>query len=447
MQKIFIFLLGMLPVLNIAQAQNIGIGTTTPIDKFHVATGNMTIENGVTNYPWLSFRNNNTYKGYIGVNNNDLRIGTWPVINTTGHIAFVTNDIGRMFITSAGDVGIGTNIPLSKLHVSNGAGATQFTLGQSHVSGGFTSLYMGTSSLTNGYSYLQSVKTAGSSFGDLSLNPNAGKIGVRTTAPRGIFDIGGSDEDVYIASNTTTGNQRIAFMPGDIFLAPWAGTNTSYIEARRENSSGSTELLFRTYYENTARDVLFVSSFGSLSINSSSAPSTSALNVTQFGNRGIWIKHPSLQKSWSIDVGQYDNGFVNTALNFSTGADVVSWIQPTGEYTQFSDSRLKKNIESLQNILPLLMKLKPVEYNYIYKGITNNKKSIGFLAQEVAPLFPDIVSESLDSSGNKKMGINYSGFGVIAIKAIQEQQKIIEDLQRQITELRNTIQKITPQQQ
>lgn len=54
--------------------------------------------------------------------------------------------------------------------------------------------------------------------------------------------------------------------------------------------------------------------------------------------------------------------------------------------------------------------------------------SYGFLAQEVQKIFPEFVSEKEGGY----LGIAYSNFGVIAIKAIQEQQQEIDELKKQI---------------
>ena len=75
------------------------------------------------------------------------------------------------------------------------------------------------------------------------------------------------------------------------------------------------------------------------------------------------------------------------------------------------------------------MQLQPKTYHF-----TNGddpRRSYGFLAQEVEKLFPEFV---FSSEGGLK-GIAYSNFSVIAVKAIQEQQQIIDRQQIQLNEL------------
>lgn len=187
-------------------SQNVGIGTTSPADKLHVLNGNITLENSASNYPLLTFRNNNVLKGYLGVNNNELRIGTWPGTNSTGNISLVTNNIERLRVTSDGNIGMGINAPIANLHVADAGGsATIFAIGRNYTGGGFTAMYMGNSANAGGYNYVQSVGVSGSAFGTLALNPSGGNVGIGTAAPTAKLDVNGS----FRLNNGTQGANRI----------------------------------------------------------------------------------------------------------------------------------------------------------------------------------------------------------------------------------------------
>jgi hypothetical protein len=69
------------------------------------------------------------------------------------------------------------------------------------------------------------------------------------------------------------------------------------------------------------------------------------------------------------------------------------------------------------------MALNPVKYNYIYNG-ARHQDVFGFVAQDVQKLFPNMVGKS---PGSDILALPYAEFSVIAIKAIQEQQLIIND--------------------
>jgi hypothetical protein len=123
----------------------------------------------------------------------------------------------------------------------------------------------------------------------------------------------------------------------------------------------------------------------------------------------------------------------------SNGFLVGAFATNTGQYFAISDKRLKTNIHSLADVLPKLMQLNPVDYEMINAQHTG-KKNIGFIAQEVNAVFPELITIRSDSShGYKNIRelhtLDYSGFGVVAIKAIQEQQKLIELLQARLEAL------------
>ncbi len=105
----------------------------------------------------------------------------------------------------------------------------------------------------------------------------------------------------------------------------------------------------------------------------------------------------------------------------------------TGVYVVTSDKRMKKDITEIESVLEKVNQLKA--YRYLYKDQdTRAKKTIGFMAQDIQPLFPELVGETEDDY----LGLNYAGFGVVAIKAIQEQQQIIDAQQQQLASLQKS---------
>ena len=100
----------------------------------------------------------------------------------------------------------------------------------------------------------------------------------------------------------------------------------------------------------------------------------------------------------------------------------------------YSDVRLKENIEKESSILNRIMKLDVVKYDFI--GEERKKyKELGFIAQEVEPLFPSIVSEQDDDRHEFKVkSLGYNTFGVIAIGGIKE---LKNEKDNEIAELRS----------
>ena len=150
------------------------------------------------------------------------------------------------------------------------------------------------------------------------------------------------------------------------------------------------------------------------------------LDINQNGEDGIRIRNGSYLWDFSARIG----------LVFSYKGIEKSYISAVdGSYHETSDARLKKDVARMGSVLDKVMALQPKSYKYINNENTENadKISTGFIAQEVMPLFPNLVSDfnggGKDSKGKTVYyGVNYAGFSVVAIKAIQEQQAQIETL-------------------
>jgi hypothetical protein len=94
-----------------------------------------------------------------------------------------------------------------------------------------------------------------------------------------------------------------------------------------------------------------------------------------------------------------------------------------------SHRRFKKDIVTLsdRNGLDAIMKLNPVTFHW-KDGIRGTGEQLGFIAQDVQNVLPQLVSEDKDGT----LTLNSSGFVPPVVKAIQEQQAKIDDLQKRI---------------
>ena len=89
-----------------------------------------------------------------------------------------------------------------------------------------------------------------------------------------------------------------------------------------------------------------------------------------------------------------------------------------------------KNISELTNALDKVKNYRCVEYNLI--ADETKSKKIGFIAQDWQKDYSQVVQKDTDGS----LGMQYTETIPILLKAIQEQQELIEDLQTQINNLR-----------
>lgn len=107
---------------------------------------------------------------------------------------------------------------------------------------------------------------------------------------------------------------------------------------------------------------------------------------------------------------------------------------------QTSDARDKKNIRSLQYGLNEIMKLNPVSFEWI--DGPGNKPKLGLLAQELKEVLPEVIAHGSDfggesdDTGSDRLGVYYSDIIPVLIKAIQQQEEKIEQLQTEINLLK-----------
>ena len=154
------------------------------------------------------------------------------------------------------------------------------------------------------------------------------------------------------------------------------------------------------------------------------------LQITGFSNGDqLSLRHPSsIVLKWGMYVSSIDS-----SLNFYSNGSLRSNIdRVTGVYTALSDRNKKKDIIPLTPVLNSIMQLPA--YRYRYKDAdANSRLSIGFMAQDVQPFFPELVYQRYDREITKPvLTLDYSGFGILAVKAVQEQQQIINTQQQAI---------------
>jgi hypothetical protein len=179
-----------------------------------------------------------------------------------------------------------------------------------------------------------------------------------------------------------------------------------------------------------------------------------ASNATAIGNRAI--VGPLASNSTAIGNGAY----VANPNTIQLGADgtttdidnvtlipAVTHVYTSGAVTAFSftptsDLRLKSNIVPLANSLATVMQLNPV--HYMKKGslasTAYTREENGFIAQEIQKILPFIVTEGTDE--NKLLSVDYNSFIPMLTKAIQEQQKQIEDQNAKIAAQQKQIEEL-----
>jgi hypothetical protein len=151
---------------------------------------------------------------------------------------------------------------------------------------------------------------------------------------------------------------------------------------------------------------------------------------------GVLLERAGENQNWELysapggNLSLFHNALLRGSFNGTTGA-----------YVETSDQRLKQGIKSLESVLDRVMDMRPTRYSY-KNGGKRSKETVGFIAQEVEPLFPEVVYVQEGDREDGTYGINYGGIGPIAIKAIQELKTEIDTKEARIAELENRLARI-----
>ena len=119
----------------------------------------------------------------------------------------------------------------------------------------------------------------------------------------------------------------------------------------------------------------------------------------------------------------HDNGTTRFTLEKSTGN-----ITATGDINSNSDIKLKTNIQTLTNSLDKVLQMRGVEFDRID---IEGKHQIGFIAQEIEEIVPELVNEN-----NGIRSVSYGNITALLVEAIKEQQEQINNLKQEIQNLK-----------
>ncbi len=124
--------------------------------------------------------------------------------------------------------------------------------------------------------------------------------------------------------------------------------------------------------------------------------------------------------------------FPSSDNNYLLGKSGARWsaVWAANGTIQTSDIRTKKNIRTLPYGLREVMMMRPVTYQW--KNEAAGKIKVGLIAQEVKAVIPEVV---IGDETTETLGMNYAELVPVLVKAIQEQQKQIEQLRKDLNAL------------
>jgi hypothetical protein len=272
----------------------------------------------------------------------------------------------------------------------------------------------------------------------------SGNVGIGTSsftygaAGRGLLEVNGSTDSLigfkaggtaygYLQAQTTLFNVVGAAVPLQLQAT---GANdvrfvTNNAERMRIRSDGKLLL-------NTTTDV------GSL-FHSSINGNTANASFRNAASSGILTDQVQVTVSQSTNLSDffyfrcYSNVPSSATQQFSVRGDGTIFAQNT-TVQSISDARTKENVRTSEEGLDVISALRPVRFDF-KEGFGNNRKNqLGFVAQEVEPVFPDAVAE-WEQDGETYKSVGPGALIPVLVKAIQEQQAIIESLKTRIETL------------
>ena len=169
---------------------------------------------------------------------------------------------------------------------------------------------------------------------------------------------------------------------------------------------------------------------------------TVLINATSSGsNTGTLHVNGNISSQGTVGrqgTGGTSNGnFMNA---WWTGSALQAWIDTTnvGNFSITSDYRIKKNIETSTTLaLGRIAQIRPVTYEFAnYKELFKEDGIAreGFIAHELAEVIPSAVEGEKDAE-NQIQSLKLDALCSVMVKAIQEQQTIINDLKARIETL------------
>lgn len=340
-----------------------------------------------------------------------------------------------------GRVGINSAIPSARLDVQNNDGSAAGNFGQTSA----TSTAHGVDVTTNGLGDACNftVNNASNSASGIFMAHNGSGNGILSymsgIGRAGYFQIAKATSSSAALEATTNGTG-----PAFKASAPYAGDfeGKVYVNGSLGIGTSSPEEGLSLYSGNVKIDQSNANN-GDLS--------TGAIKFGQGGTgEGIASKRTSGGNSAGIDF--YTNSTARISIanagnvgigNTAPGAKLdVNGAVKCVSLTQTSDMRFKQNIATVSGALGKVMQLRGVGFDwrngeFPSMGFSNGRQ-IGFIAQEVEKVLPELVSKD----GNGFESVSYTSLVPVLVEAVKEQQATISEQKKRIDELEGKLARV-----
>jgi hypothetical protein len=417
--------------------------------------------------------------------NTHWQIGGGSVANTM--IFYTNNNAERMRISSGGNISIGTTNTSARLNVQASANFENATLGTATgtmgylAANGLYGMYIGIGN--SGNTWLQSQRNdGGTDVYNLLLNPRGGNVGIGTSSPTTTLTVKSSNDNGYALtrpSNDTVEHWKLSTTEtgGDAYTVAYNTFNCDQIFTTYAGGGTGGNIILRTGgTSGTITERMRITSGGNIVTQTfinltdvvSQTDSVDAWPILSFsGANGVGgITRSAGTYDWGIIKGGTSRGYygrvvgaIHASSTIDQGFFTSGWTTQfivngsngnaflRGTLTQGSDARIKTNIADLNHGLDEVMQLRAVSYNkkifnrdndgnILSEGVDTTNNYIGFIAQEVKLIIPEVVNGD-ENSENPEHGlsIEYQNITALLVKAIQELKATNDNLQSRIETL------------
>jgi len=370
---------------------NLGIGTASPVAQLEVQknSSGATVDGLILSNRTATAVNTGVAlhfvpNGAAGV----TRAATIESVQSTSgsyaDLRFYTalgNHSEKMRIDPTGNIGIGTTAPGRLLHVNGPMRIAAAALPGTPATGD-VAIDSGDSNKLKWYNG-SGWQTAGGS-GDFMKDGSVAMTGTLKMGDNAIYGSAASGGDLTLDSTTDA-------TKGDVFIAPTTGNvgvGTTNPGFKFEISDANNSIQFRM--RRTGTSAAFadwgVDSVKGISFWPDGYGTTSTNPKIVFnpnGDVGVGTTTPG----YKLDV----NGDIRIANASSLYIGTTAMCDNTGCTAAPSDVRYKKNIEPLENSLENVLKLQGVGYDWKDQEQFNDKHQIGFIAQDLEQVYPEVV--------------------------------------------------------
>lgn len=261
----------------------------------------------------------------------------------------------------------------------------------------------------------------------------AGNVGIGNTAPGSLLSVGNG--------TSTNGSFRI---DNDANITQYGGGHTFYSGSAGYNAIqiqplwGYSGILFADGGSTAVFDAgISYSASGTLEVNSGTTGQFRDLkirNLATSGNVGIGVTSPqaaldvvSTGTSSAVIVPRATTGnrpttLVNGMIRYNTTTALFEFYQNGGwvNYTTVSDGRLKTNVTPVNQGLDIINQLNPVFFDWDQNNPRaqgfGSKHQVGFIAQEVEKVLPEVVNKGEDSYRS----VEYGKIVSVVVAAVKE---------------------------